>query len=69
MIYGNQGPKRDLLNGNLRSYQVGNHVFGAQTIEMNEMICFNEKPSTFCEAEKKSTQNHENRVLSTLEEI
>ena len=55
MIYGNQGPKRDLLNGNLGSYQVGNHVFGAQTIEMNEMICCNEKPSTFCEAEKKST--------------
>ena len=69
MIYGNQGPKRDLLNGNLRSYQVGNHVFGAQTIEMNEMICCNEKASTFCEAEKKSTQNHENRVLSTLEAI
>ena len=69
MIYGNQGPKRDLLNGNLGSYQVGNHVFGAQTIEMNEMTCCNEKPSTFCEAEKKSTQNHENRVLSTLEAI
>ena len=54
MIYCNQGPKRDLLNGNLRFYQVGNYLFGAQTIEMNEMTCFNEKPTTFCEAEKKS---------------
>ena len=69
MIYSKQGRKRDLLNGNSRSYQVGNHVFGAQTIEMNEMTCCNEKPSTFFEADKKSTQNHENDVLSTLEVI
>ena len=55
MIYWNQGRKRDLLNGNLRFCKVGNHVFGAQTIEMNEMTCFNEKPTTFCEADKKST--------------
>ena len=54
MIYCNQVPKRDLLNGNLRFYQVGNYVFGAQAIEMNEMTCFNEKPTTFCEADKKS---------------
>ena len=52
MIYRNQGPKRDLLNGNLRFYQVGNYVSGAQTIEMNEMTCCNEKPKTFCEADK-----------------
>ena len=69
MIYSKQGRKRDLLNGNSRSYHVGNHVFGAQTIEMNEMTCCNEKPSTFCEADKKSTQNHENHVLSTLEAV
>ena len=42
MIYCNQVPKRDLLNKNLRFYQVGNYVFGAQTIEMNEMTCCNE---------------------------
>ena len=55
MIHCNQVPKRDLLNGNLRFYQVGNYGFGAQTIEMNEMTCFNEKPTTFCKAKKKST--------------
>ena len=54
MIYGKQGPKRD-LNKNLRFYEVGNYAFGAQTIEMNEMTCCNEKPTTFCEADKKST--------------
>ena len=52
MIHCNQVPKRDLLNGNFRFYQVGNYVFGAQTIEMNEITCFNEKPTTFCEAGK-----------------
>ena len=54
MKYWNQGPKRDLLNGNLTFYQVGNYVFGAQTIQMNEMTCCNEKPTTFCEADKNS---------------
>ena len=52
MIYGNQGPKRD-LNKNLRFYEVGNYAFGAQTVEMNEMTRCNEKPTTFCEAEQK----------------
>ena len=52
MMYWNQGPKRDLLNGNLRFYQVGNYVFGAQTIEMNEMTCCNEKPATFVKLTK-----------------
>ena len=55
MIYCNQGRKRDLLNGNLRFYQVGNYVFGAQTTEINEMTCCNEKSLTFFEAYKKST--------------
>ena len=54
MIYGNQGRKRD-LNKNLRFYEVGNYAFGAQIIEMNEMTCCNEKPTAFCEADKKST--------------
>ena len=53
MIYCNQEPKRDLLNGNLRFYQVGNYLSGAQTIEMNEMTCCNEKPKTFFETDKK----------------
>ena len=39
MMYCNHGPKRDLLNGICRTYQVGNHDFGAQTIEMNEKTC------------------------------
>ena len=56
MIYWNQVPKRDLLNGNLRFYQVGNYLLGAQTIEMNEMTCFNEKPTTFCEATTKKNR-------------
>ena len=51
MMYWNKGPKRDLLNGNLRFYQVGNYLFG-QTIEMNEMTFCNEKPTN--EADKKS---------------
>ena len=54
-IYCNQGPKRDLLNGNLRFYEDGNYAFGAQTVKMNEMTCCNEKPTAFCEADKKST--------------
>ena len=49
MIYCNQVPKRDLLNGNLRFYQVRNHVFGAQTFQR----CCNEKPTTFFETDKK----------------
>ena len=68
-IYFNHGPKRDLLNGNLRFYEDGNYAFSAQTVEMNEMTCCNEKPTTFLEADKKSTWNHENRVLSALEAI
>ena len=55
MIYCNQRQKRDLVNGNLRFYEDGNYALGAQTIEMNEMTCCNEKPTAFCEAVKKST--------------
>ena len=53
----------------LTRWEIIKIVFGAQTIEMNEMTCCNEKPSTFCEADKKSTQNHENHVLGTLEAV
>ena len=47
MIYCNQVPKRDLLNKNLKFYQVRNYAFGAQTIEMNEMTYCNEEV-TYC---------------------
>ena len=69
MIYYNNGTKRDLLIGNLRSYHVRNHVFGTQTIEISEITCQNEKPITFFKPEKKSTYNYQNRVLSALEVI
>ena len=69
MIYYNNGTKRDLLIGNLRSYHVRNHVFGTQTIEISEITCQNEKPITFFKPEKKSTYHHQNRVLSALEVI
>ena len=52
MIYYNNGTKRDLLIGNLRSYHVLNHVFGTQTIETSEQTCQDEKPITFFKAEK-----------------
>ena len=67
MIYYNNGTKRDLLIGNLRAYHVRNHDFGTQTIEISEITCQNEKPITFLKPEKKSTYNHQNRVLSALE--
>ena len=52
MIYYNNGTKRDLLIGNLRSYHVVNHVFGTQTIETSEQTCQDEKPITFFKPEK-----------------
>ena len=47
----------------------GKTFFGFQSIQMNKMTCFNEKPTTFCEADKKYPYNHESRVLSALEAI
>ena len=52
MIYCNNGTKRDLLIGNLRSYHVRNHVFGTQTIRISEATCQNEKPITFFNLKK-----------------
>ena len=69
MIYYNNGTKRDLLIWNLRAYHVRNHDFGTQTIEISEITCQNEKPITFFKPKKKSTYNHQNRVLSALEVI
>ena len=51
MIYYNNGTKRDLLIGNLRSYHVSNHVLGTQTIEISEITCQDEKPITFFKPE------------------
>ena len=69
MIYYNNGTKRDLPIWNLRAYHVRNHDFGTQTIEISEITCQNEKPITFFKPKKKSTYNHQNRVLSALEVI
>ena len=63
------GPGRDIVNGNLTSYQDGNHIFGAQTIDMSETTCCNEKPITFFQTELKRYYNHQNRVLRVLEAI
>ena len=52
MIYCNNGTKRDLLIGNLRSYHVRNHVFGTHTIRISETTCQNEKPITFFDLKK-----------------
>ena len=52
MIYYNNGTKRDLLIGNLRSYHVRNHVFGSQTIKISETTCQNEKPIAFFNLKK-----------------
>ena len=52
MIYYNNGTKRDLLIGNLRSYNVRNHVFGTQTIEISEITCQYEKSITFFNLKK-----------------
>ena len=69
MIYYNNGTKRDLPIWNLKAYHVLNHDFGTQTIEISEITCQNEKPITFFKPKKKSTYNHQNRVLSALEVI
>ena len=69
MIYYNNGTKRDLPIWNLRAYHVRNHDFGTQTIEISEITCQNEKPITFFKPKKKSTYNHQNRVLNALEVI
>ena len=52
MIYYNNGTKRDLLIGNLRSYHVRNQVFGSQTIKISETTCQNEKPIAFFNLKK-----------------
>ena len=52
MIYYNNGTKRDLLIGHLRSYRLRNNVFGTQTIRISETTCQNDKPITFFKPEK-----------------
>ena len=52
MIYCNNGKKRDLLIGHLRSYHLRNHIFGTQTIRISETTCQNDKPITFFNLKK-----------------
>ena len=52
MISCNNGTKRDLLIGNLRSYHVRNHVFGSQNIKISETTCQKEKPIAFFNLKK-----------------
>ena len=52
MIYCNNGTKRDVLIGHLRSYHLRNHVFGTQTIRISETTCQNDKPITFFNLKK-----------------
>ena len=52
MIYCNNGTKRDLLIGRLRSYHLRNHVYGTQTIRISETTCQNDKPITFFNLKK-----------------
>ena len=59
--------KGHLLNRNFTSYQVGNHVCGALTIEMSEknVLDRNEKPKTFFASnERKKRAGLKNLKLS-----
>ena len=69
MIYYNNGTKRDLLIGNLRSYHVRNHVFGTQTIEISETTCQDEKPITFFKLEKIVLQSSKSRFKRSRNEL
>ena len=61
---------RHLLNKNFLPFQDGNHVFGAQTIEMSEITWWNQNLKTFFQTKKKTRSNsHQNRVLSVLQVI
>ena len=64
-----QRPKRHLLNKNFLPFQDGNHLFGAQTIEMSEITWWNENLKTFFLTKKKRWYGHQNRVLSVLQVI
>ena len=69
IIYCNNGPGRDIVNENLTYYQDGDHIFSAQTIEMCEISCCNEKPINFFQTELKLSHNHQNCVIRVLEAI
>ena len=51
-----QRPKRHLLNKNFLPFQDGNHVFGAQTMEMSEITWWNENLKNFSLTKKKPDQ-------------
>ena len=69
MIYCNNGTKRDLLIGSLRSYHVRNQVFGTQTIRISETTCQNEKPITFFNLKKVYLESLKSRFKSSRSDL
>ena len=69
MIYYNNGTKRDLLIGNLRSYHVRNHVFGSQTIKISELPCQKEKPIAFFNLKKVYLESLKSRFKRSRSDL
>ena len=69
MIYNNNGTKRDLLIGNLRSYHVRNHVFGSQTIKISETTCQEEKPIAFFNLKKVYLESLKSRFKRSRSDL
>ena len=69
MIYCNNGTKRDLLIGNLRSYYVRNHVFGTQTNRIREKTCQNEKSITFFNLKKVYLESLKSRFKRSRSDL
>ena len=69
MIYCNNGTKRDLLIGHLRSYHLRNHVFGTQTIRISETQCQNDKPITFFNLKKVYLESLKSRFKRSRSDL
>ena len=69
MIYYNNGTKRDLLIGSLRSYHVRNHVFGSQTIKISETTCQKEKPIAFFNLKKVYLESLKSRFKRSRSDL
>ena len=69
MIYYNNGTKRDLLIGNLRSYHVRNHVFLSQTIKISETTCQKEKPIAFFNLKKVYLESLKSRFKRSRSDL
>ena len=69
MIYYNNGIKRDLLIGNLRSYHVRNHVFGSQTVKISETTCQKEKPIAFFNLKKVYLESLKSRFKRSRSDL